>query len=89
MANVLHAMVAMSTIADWIHHVIYTHQLKHRECFRITDDRPLARIAADRESIMVLGKPASAGFFSPVENFGAALNQSRSCRRLRFFDVGF
>ncbi|WP_440973024.1 aminoglycoside phosphotransferase family protein [Pseudomonas koreensis] len=39
-ANVLHALVAFSTIADWIHRVIYTHQLRHRECFRITDDRP-------------------------------------------------
>lgn len=41
MANVLHAMVAITTIVDWIHHVIYTHQLKHREYFRIKDDRPL------------------------------------------------
>ena len=63
MANVLHAMVAMSTIADWIPRLIYTHQLRHRECFRITDDRPIARIAADRESIMVLGKTRFGGFF--------------------------
>ena len=40
MANVLHAMVVITTIVDWIHHVIYTHQLKHREYFRIKDDRP-------------------------------------------------
>ncbi|OOH78021.1 hypothetical protein BK673_23920 [Pseudomonas fluorescens] len=63
MANVLHALVAFTTIADWIHCVIYTHQLRHRECFRITDDRPFARIAADRESIMVLGKTRFGGFF--------------------------
>jgi hypothetical protein len=63
MANVLHALVAFTTIADWIQWVIYTHQLRHRECFRITDDRPFARIAADRESIMVLGKTRFGGFF--------------------------
>jgi hypothetical protein len=63
MANVLHALVAFTTITDWIHCVIYTHQLRHRECFRIKDDRPFARIAADRESIMVLGKTRFGGFF--------------------------
>lgn len=63
MANVLHALIAFTTIADWIHSVIYTHQLRRRECFRIMDDRPFARIAADRESIMVLGKTRFGGFF--------------------------
>lgn len=42
-ANVLHAIATMSPVADWIRSVIWPHQLKHRERFRIMDDRPSAR----------------------------------------------
>ncbi|KJZ64222.1 hypothetical protein VD17_19095 [Pseudomonas fluorescens] len=49
-ANVLHAMVAMSSIAHWIRSVIWLHQPKHRKCSGSWMIDHKQGIAADRES---------------------------------------
>lgn len=87
MANVLHEVVAMSPVSDWIRSVIYTHQLKRRTRSGSWMIDHLQ--GSQRQDVVMVLKTRFGGFFLPagIGRLGLDLTYSQWLTHGRWYVV--